>query len=182
MHRGEDCADASAVGACRTSMTVAAGLEEDADHVDCVILRSLLDNEEGQLSSEEQRALYVDFKLRHRELKPGTQAFKDALSDDPYFNALQVKYGYAVTCHKAQGGEWPTAIVDFDGRAPDGHPEFLRWAYTAVTRARKELLVARAPRSRFLPDIQTPTIGKVIEDRVRPRPGNSARTRSAVWT
>ena len=85
------------------------------------------------------------------------QAFREALSDDPYFNALQVKYGYAVTCHKAQGGEWPTAIVDFDGRAPDGHAEFLRWSYTAVTRAKKELLVARAPRSGFLPPIQPPT-------------------------
>lgn len=147
---------------------VRTGLEDDADHVDCLLLRSLLDNEAGQLSSEEQRALYVDFKLRHRELKPGTQAFREALSDDPDFNALQVKYGYAVTCHKAQGGEWPTAIVDFDGRAPDGQAEFLRWSYTAVTRAKKELIVARAPRSRFLPDIQTPTTisAKVIEDRV----------------
>ena len=142
-------------------------LEEGADDVDCLILRSLLDKKE-LLSSEEQRALYVDFKIRHPGLKPGTQAFKEELGDDLYFNALHVKYGYAVTCHKAQGGEWPTVIVDFDGRAPNGNAEFLRWAYTAVTRAKRELLVAREPHSRLLPDIQTQAAisPRGIEDRV----------------
>ena len=42
--------------------------------------------------------------------------YLDAMLNDPYMNVLQVKYGYALTCHKAQGGEWDTAIVDLEGK------------------------------------------------------------------
>jgi exodeoxyribonuclease-5 len=58
---------------------------------------------------------------------------------DPYFNALQVKYAYAVTCHKAQGGQWDTVFID-QGYLIDEMltPEYYRWLYTALTRARKK--------------------------------------------
>ena len=60
---------------------------------------------------------------------------------DPYFNALQVKFSYAVTCHKAQGGQWPVVFVD-SGYMNEGmyNTEYLRWLYTAVTRATSRLL------------------------------------------
>lgn len=56
--------------------------------------------------------------------------------EDPYYNALQAKYGYCVTCHKAQGGQWKHVYIDMSGIDPEGLDEgFFRWFYTAVTRA-----------------------------------------------
>ena len=64
---------------------------------------------------------------------------------DPYVNALRVKYGYAVTCHKAQGGEWPTVFVDYSRGGSQYTEEYFRWAYTATTRAKKRLYALNAP-------------------------------------
>lgn len=69
------------------------------------------------------------------------------LRTDPYINALQVKYGYAVTCHKAQGGQWSDVFVDIGGLGmmPGGDLELHRWLYTALTRARKRLHLVNVP-------------------------------------
>lgn len=66
---------------------------------------------------------------------------RKVLKDDPYYNALQVKFGYAVTCHKAQGGQWPSVFVDMGYIPPDAYStaDFFRWLYTAVTRATRRL-------------------------------------------
>ncbi|MBK9146344.1 MAG: AAA family ATPase [Flavobacteriales bacterium] len=62
------------------------------------------------------------------------------LREDPFLNALQVKYAYAVTCHKAQGGQWRTVFVDQGYLTEDMvDQEYLRWLYTAVTRATRKL-------------------------------------------
>lgn len=59
-----------------------------------------------------------------------------AAAEDPYYNALQAKYGYCVTCHKAQGGQWAHVYIDMSGIDPENLDEsFYRWFYTAVTRA-----------------------------------------------
>ncbi len=88
----------------------------------------------------------VDFRQRSPRLKPRTAEFRMALLTDSYFNALQVKYGYALTCHKAQGGEWDTAVVQFgDGRGTRNE-EFYRWVYTAITRAKTRLVTIDAPK------------------------------------
>lgn len=88
----------------------------------------------------------MDFRQRHQGLKPKTAEFQQALREDPWFNALQVKYGYAMTCHKAQGGEWDTVVVDFDGHHGFQKESFFRWAYTAITRAKTQLMIIAAPR------------------------------------
>jgi ATP-dependent exoDNAse (exonuclease V) alpha subunit len=59
---------------------------------------------------------------------------------DPYYNALQVRYGYAMTCHKAQGGEWQQVVTDLKSVSRDSEYG-KRWLYTAVTRASESLLV-----------------------------------------
>ncbi len=114
---------------------------------------------DNYLKPEEQRALYVDFKNRYPKLKKGTEEFKEAISTDKYFNAIQLKYGYAVTCHKAQGGEWPNAFVFWDrgvarnfnflaskhDKIGKTNADFYRWAYTAVTRASKNLFAINPP-------------------------------------
>jgi exodeoxyribonuclease-5 len=57
-----------------------------------------------------------------------------------YFNALQVKFAYAITCHKAQGGQWPTVFIDQGFMTDDNYTtEHLRWLYTAVSRASSQL-------------------------------------------
>ena len=64
----------------------------------------------------------------------------DKVKENPYFNALQVKFSYALTCHKTQGGQWDTVFIDqcqLNDRTLE--PEFIRWLYTAVTRSTKKL-------------------------------------------
>lgn len=68
-------------------------------------------------------------------------AQRDALKADPYYNALQVKYAYAVTCHKAQGGQWASVFIDMGYIPSEAYRtvDFYRWLYTATTRATTSL-------------------------------------------
>ena len=75
------------------------------------LVEGLLYSDNPTLSSDENKALYVDFCIRNQQLKPGTLEFKETLRSDPYFNALRLKFGYAITCHKAQGSEWNHVFV-----------------------------------------------------------------------
>ncbi|MFD2514212.1 ATP-dependent RecD-like DNA helicase [Pontibacter locisalis] len=107
----------------------------------------------------EQQALYIDFKNRYPNLKPKSPEFKEAIKSDIYFNSLLLKYGYAVTCHKAQGGEWDAALTIWDRVAGESfnfkeqkhnlkgktNSDFYRWAYTAITRASKDLYCINPP-------------------------------------
>lgn len=113
--------------------------------VECLLLENLLNSNDGALTPAEQQALLVEFRQRHPDLKPNTEAFNLALKEDPWFNALQVKYGYAMTCHKAQGGEWDSAVVYFDFSGGKQNAGFFRWAYTAITRTKRTLVTIGAP-------------------------------------
>lgn len=99
------------------------------------ILDNFLDSNEAQLSKEIIIALYIDFKIRNPKLKPSTISFYEAMMDDPFYNSLLCKYGYALTCHKAQGGEWPNVFVDMSTMRGKDNESFFRWAYTAITRS-----------------------------------------------
>lgn len=111
------------------------------------------------LKPDETQALFVDFTIRHKGLKPKSEEFKEAIMQDEFFNCLLIKYGYAVTCHKAQGGEWDSVFTIWDHenqkdfncykdkqlrRAKDNQI-FYRWAYTAVSRASKKLYALNPP-------------------------------------
>lgn len=128
--------------------------------LNCMILEDLLYNPNPQLDYSEHIALYLDFKIRHPKIQPKTQAFKDALKADPYFNALRVKYGYATTCHKAQGGEWKSTFVNLDLNTGRHSEAFNRWFYTAITRAREHLFIfnynTRTPFSELTITFSTP--------------------------
>lgn len=114
--------------------------------LECKVLDTLLNSEEGALNSDQQKALYVDFCIRNKHLKKGSKEFKDALLSDPYFNALRTKYGYAITVHKAQGSEWPNVFVKC--KAPQFSTlsqAYFRWLYTAITRTSAKLYVLDEP-------------------------------------
>jgi hypothetical protein len=114
---------------------------------------------ESYLTLHEIQALLIDFKNRHPHLKPETIEYNEALRTDSYFNCIQLKFGYAITCHKAQGGEWDSAFIFWDkGINPNFNPfcdfqlkngkqneDYYRWAYTAITRASKNLHVVNPP-------------------------------------
>ena len=114
---------------------------------------------DNYLRPEETQALYVDFTIRNKSLKPKTEEFKEAIIRDEFFNCIRLKYGYAVTCHKAQGGEWDNVFTVWDNENTEGfncftdkqqrtgktNQYFYRWAYTAVTRASKTLYALNPP-------------------------------------
>ena len=113
--------------------------------VDGMILENLLESEEGAEGQLMGQALLVDFQKRHADLKPGSQEWNDAKAEDRYLNALRVRYGYALTCHKAQGGEWENVFVDCSWKARRRSESYFRWLYTALTRAKGKLYLACAP-------------------------------------
>tara|TARA_Y100000385_G_scaffold119045_1_gene123906 strand:+ start:8600 stop:9991 length:1392 start_codon:yes stop_codon:yes gene_type:complete len=87
------------------------------------------------LSYEEGSRLYKSVEREYTHIKNKYKRFQ-AIKADPYFNALQVKFAYAITCHKAQGGQWKNVFVE-QGYLPELNVdrEYLRWLYTAFTRA-----------------------------------------------
>lgn len=116
----------------------------DGNPMPCMLLEDLLTSDTATISIDENRALYINFCMRNPNLKQGTESFAEALLNDEYYNAIRAKYGYAVTGHKCQGGEWGKVFVDYTGRTGLDN-DSLRWAYTATTRAQKTLYVTNLP-------------------------------------
>jgi len=105
---------------------------------DTVLLLDTLSSETPSLSYEESNKLYheVGKDFAHEKSK-----YKQLLGikNSKYFNALQVKFSYAVTCHKSQGGQWKSVFVE-QPYLPEGQSvEYLRWLYTAITRAEEKV-------------------------------------------
>ncbi|MBP7368674.1 MAG: AAA family ATPase [Paludibacteraceae bacterium] len=106
------------------------------------IIEDILYGNAPNLLPGQQKALFIDFYRRMKEhgIKQKTPEFHEQLKNDEFLNALRCVYGYAITCHKAQGGEWDTVFVDIprnltlNARSAD-----YQWIYTAVTRASKQL-------------------------------------------
>lgn len=117
------------------------------------ILENVLYSDKGSLNPIASKALYVHFTRRNPKLKPGSEEFKRAISSDPYFNALQIRFAYAITCHKAQGGEWENVFVDFEGRN-SLNKSSLRWIYTAITRSSSKLKVCNPIHQKLLTPIK----------------------------
>lgn len=101
-----------------------------------LMLRSLMAEGPSIPHSEMERF----FQIVCNEQEGGTHEKIMAAANDPYYNALQAKYAYCVTCHKAQGGQWRHVYIDMGGIAPEAMDiSFLRWLYTAMTRATERL-------------------------------------------
>lgn len=109
------------------------------------IVESLLYSSHPNLSSDETKALYIDFRRRNPRLPKRGKELRDALRNDEYFNALRVKFGYALTCHKAQGSEWADVFVQCKTHMALHTEEYFRWLYTAITRASSRLHLLNPP-------------------------------------
>lgn len=108
------------------------------------MIEEILYNNMTNLTQEQQRELFIDFYIRMKKLgiKQGTEEFESSMQTDSYLNALRTVYGYALTCHKAQGGEWDRVYLDIPRNLPSiAKPYVYQWVYTAMTRASKDLYV-----------------------------------------
>jgi ATP-dependent exoDNAse (exonuclease V) alpha subunit len=103
-----------------------------------VLLLDTLTSESPSLTYEESNKLYQAVKEDYAHEKSKYKQFM-AIKKNVYFNALQVKFSYAMTCHKAQGGQWKTVFIE-QPYLPDGVSKaYFRWLYTAITRAQEKL-------------------------------------------
>jgi ATP-dependent exoDNAse (exonuclease V) alpha subunit len=103
-----------------------------------VLLLDTLTSESPSLTYEESNKLYQAVKEDYVDEKSKYKQFM-AIKKNKYFNALQVKFSYAMTCHKSQGGQWKTVFIE-QPYLPDGvSKEYFRWLYTAITRAQEKL-------------------------------------------
>lgn len=111
-----------------------------------LLLENILNTNQLNLNQEQQKALFVDFarRMKRRDIRPKSQSFKEMMLLDPYLNALRCTYGYAITCHKAQGGEWDEVYLNYKRNIGLNPTKVTyQWLYTAVTRAKKKLHVVQ---------------------------------------
>ena len=103
------------------------------------ILMDTLSSESPSLTREQSNQLFIEVEKDYADITSKAKRYK-AIRENPHFNAMQVKFAYAVTCHKAQGGQWSAVFVD---RCLFGDElmsrDMLRWLYTAITRATERL-------------------------------------------
>ena len=110
----------------------------DMKPFETVLLLDTLTSESPSLTYEESNKLYQAVKEDYADEKSKYKQFL-AIKKNKYFNALQVKFSYAMTCHKSQGGQWKTVFIE-QPYLPEGvSKEYYRWLYTAITRAQENL-------------------------------------------
>ena len=106
----------------------------DDQEIVAKVLLDTLDAESASLTREQSDALYQGVSADYVHLSTKKKRY-DAVREDPYFNALQLKYAQAVTCHKSQGGQWRCVFIDHPFWQDFLTPDDLKWLYTALTRA-----------------------------------------------
>ena len=108
-----------------------------------LIIEEIVNQSRLNLDSAQQQALFIDFIVRMRNkgiTQKNPRLFYHAMFNDPYLNALRCVYGYAITCHKSQGGEWEDVYVHVPRNITlNPTKETYQWIYTSMTRAKKTL-------------------------------------------
>lgn len=113
--------------------------------LDTVVLLDTLHSEAPALSREQQQQLFIKVCEDYPELRNKRDLFK-AVKEDRHYGALQIKYAYAITCHKAQGGQWEDVYIDQGYITEDMLTEdYIRWLYTAITRATGHVYLVNWP-------------------------------------
>ncbi|MDE5821684.1 MAG: AAA family ATPase [Paramuribaculum sp.] len=155
--------------------TICFGVRGERVSLNVMLLDNFLDDPNASIGGLLARALIVDFNnrlpqnikskeseirrhLRSKEKLTIEQqelcdAYINLLNKDPYYNAVICKYGYAMTCHKAQGGEWENVFVDMCRFGGTANEDYFRWAYTALTRASKRVWHFRSPDFNYISNL-----------------------------
>jgi exodeoxyribonuclease-5 len=114
---------------------------EDHPPIEAKILLDTLHSSESALNKESSKKLYDSVCEDYQHISKKKDRM-EAIKKDPYLNALQVKFAYALTCHKSQGGQWKAVFVDQGYLKEDQiDQEYIRWLYTAITRATHEIFL-----------------------------------------
>lgn len=123
--------------------------EHDDIDIDAKIILTTLTSDSAKLTQDQERQIYDSVQRDYADILDHRKRY-EALRNDVYLNALQPKYAYAVTCHKAQGGQWDAVFVDVGYVTEDMlTTEYLKWLYTAFTRARRKLYLVNFPKEFF---------------------------------
>lgn len=117
--------------------------------IDAKVMLDTLHSESPSLTREQNQLFYTEVLKDYSEIKNKRTVYEN-LRKNEYFNALQIKFAYAVTCHKAQGGQWKHVYVDH-GYMPEDtiNVDFLRWLYTAFTRATEKIFLVNFKKEFF---------------------------------
>ncbi len=108
----------------------------DEEELDVILLLNTLTSESPSITYEQYQKLYKEVGLDYK----GEKEINKKIKEDPFFNALQIKFAYAITCHKSQGGQWENVFIDLGYFTEDMlDKSYLRWLYTALTRASQKL-------------------------------------------
>ena len=111
----------------------------DAPNVEAKILLDTLNSNSPSLTEEENKKLYSAIEEDYMDIPNRRERYKE-MKKNPWFNALQVKFAYALTCHKTQGGQWASIFIDSSLNQKETlEVEDLRWLYTALTRAQERV-------------------------------------------
>lgn len=111
----------------------------DDTEIECKIMLDTISSESPSLTREESSRLFYEVEKDYLDIRSKIKRFQE-IRENPHYNALQIKFSYAVTCHKAQGGQWKAVFVDrcLFGDEPMTR-DMMRWLYTALTRATEKL-------------------------------------------
>ena len=111
----------------------------DAPNVEAKILLDTLNSNSPSLTEEENKRLFSAIEEDYMDIPNRRDRYKE-MKKNPWFNALQVKFAYALTCHKTQGGQWNSVFIDSSLNQKETlEVEDLRWLYTALTRAQERV-------------------------------------------
>lgn len=138
-------------------------LEDPSENATGLISRALIVDFENRLPPEmKKNKRDVNAVLRGKASSDNkiimlAKEYLSKLREDPYYNAVICKYGYAMTCHKAQGGEWSNVFVDLFRYGGNANEAYFRWSYTALTRASQKLWYYRSPEFTYISNL-------VVED------------------
>ena len=124
----------------------------DEAEIEATVIMDTLTSEAPALTREQNEQLWQSVMDDYQDLSLKTDRLK-AMKADRYYNALQIKFAYAVTCHKAQGGQWQHVYID-QGYMTDDMltPEYMHWLYTAFTRATRKVFLVNWPEKQIEPE------------------------------
>lgn len=132
----------------------------DEQPFETILLLDTINSEASSLSPKDQNIFFEEVMKDYDDIPERRRKFQK-LKENPFYNALQVKFAYALTCHKAQGGQWPCIFVDQGYITQEMiNKDYLRWLYTALTRATQKIYLINFKEEFFIPTLNNSMVEK----------------------